>query len=240
MKRVTVGIEQAIWPFRILLGVTILLLTSWTALGGSYHFRKTIDESTGESIGVCRTDQSLPWLISVSTILGIATFSTIFVAWKTKDVDSAYAESSWIFSAITTQLQVLFVSIPVLIILNGQSSNARHLGISLVVFSFSMSISVLVMFPKFVAFYNNGGEQESRDGRRANQVPRGGRSGRNVVVTGTRSFPQSLESSDEEKLDSAIRDSGIFEEAPLRTTSWGNSIEEQPLPRAGSQQKLFS
>ena len=139
--------------FRILLGVTVLVLVIWTATGGLEYRRVEIDEETGESAGSCTGDNIVFWFATMVVVFGIATIMTTYIAWMTKDVDETYAESWWILTAICTQIQVMVVCIPTLFLLNGQSSSARHIGLTLMLFTASMSITGLVMTPKFYAAY---------------------------------------------------------------------------------------
>ena len=160
-RRAKVNVDQALWPIRILVGCTVVLLSVWTGLGGAEYSRVEIDDETGESIGNCTAENMFYWLLPFVSILGTATVMTGYIAWKTKDVASAFAESKWIMTAITTQMQVLIVAVPTLWLLNGQSTNARYIGVTLAVFTFSMSISGLVMVPKYFAFYNPNGVMDS-------------------------------------------------------------------------------
>jgi len=61
-------------------------------------------------------------------ILLAATVLTGWMAWKTKDIDAKFSESSWIFITIVLQFQVLVVGSPILIILEQQSAEATYVG----------------------------------------------------------------------------------------------------------------
>jgi len=159
-----------LWPFRLLLLVSLIILSLWTALEGAKYVRRELNAETGESAGICVSNHYVWWLVPAFLLLGTVTLLVIGVAWQTKDVDEAYAESSWIFTAISTQMQVIFVSIPVLIILGGGSTNARFMGIGLLVFSWAMSLVILVMIPKFVAFYGFGNHPNNNQGGTASTV----------------------------------------------------------------------
>ena len=129
------------------------MLSVWTALYGFEWERETLNEDTGESIAFCAGDSSSLYLVACLPVVVVPTVMAACMAWKTKDIDSAYSESSWIFTAIFSQLQIVFISIPVVVILKGHSTNGRHVGLCLMLFCYSMSLLCIIMFPKYVAYW---------------------------------------------------------------------------------------
>jgi hypothetical protein len=153
-RRTKVKIQTVLWPTAILFIVAIGVLATWTAISGLSWEREVLDAETGESIAFCSTNVSNGLLLGGCVpIMVLTTGLAIFMAWKTKDVDSAYAESAWIFTAILAQLQIIFISIPILVILVDVSTDARHIGFSLTIFCSSMSLLCIVMFPKYSAWW---------------------------------------------------------------------------------------
>lgn len=93
---------------------------------------------------------------------GLATY----MAWKTKDIDAAYSESGWIFTGILAQLQIIFLSIPILVILIDVSTDARHIGFCLMLFCYSTSLLSIIMFPKYLAWWRAlHPEEQAKDKR---------------------------------------------------------------------------
>ena len=90
----------------MLLVAATVILSVFTATGDFHWERIEIDDVTGESIGRCKGDHSLPFLLPVGIICLVSTVLTGIMAWKTSDVDSEYSESKYIFSLILLQLQV--------------------------------------------------------------------------------------------------------------------------------------
>jgi hypothetical protein len=115
--------------------------------------RVTLDEDCGESIGFCEGDRGSLWLIPCVPIMIIPTALATYMAWKTKDIDAAYSESAWIFTGIVAQLQIIFISIPILVILIDVSSDARYAGFCLMLFCYSTSLLCVIMFPKYMAWW---------------------------------------------------------------------------------------
>jgi len=83
------------------------------------------------------------------------------MAWKTRDVDEAYSESSWIFALIVLQLELIVLAFPVIAILRNLSSNGRYVGFVIVLWIFPMSTLVFIMLPKYLAFSRANKESRS-------------------------------------------------------------------------------
>lgn len=142
-------------PMFALILLAIVILMIWTIVDPSKWQREEIDEITGESIGQCSSD-SLTVFLPLLLVVGIIPpFLTCFMAWKTRDVDDMYSESSWIFTLVVVQIQVLLVGIPVAVILSDISTDGSYLGKTLVMFTIPMSMILLIMVPKIVRHYQD-------------------------------------------------------------------------------------
>jgi len=98
---------------------------------------------------------------------------TLLMAWKTKDVDSAYSESLWIFGLIAVQIEVLLVGAPVVAILRDVSMNGRYIGYVILLWTFPMSTLIMLMCPKMFAYYKSlrtGTAKRKRGARSDGQV----------------------------------------------------------------------
>lgn len=137
----------------LMVGAAVLLI-AWTATSPLHWERQTIDMVTGESIGQCQSDAMNIFVPLLGAVVVIPVFLTCLMSWKTKDVDSAYSESSWIFTLIIVQLQVIMVSLPVTIILRDVSTDGRYLGFSLLMWMFPMSSISLIIYPKIWAHFH--------------------------------------------------------------------------------------
>jgi hypothetical protein len=138
--------------------------------------RSEINEITGESIGMCESEQWAPFLAALATLMVIPSALTGIMAYMTKDVDEAYSESWWIFALILVQLEVAFIGVPVVIILRGVSTDGRYLGLIFMMWTFAISPLILIILPKVLAVY------KPRDDKKR---PRGSRE--HVKVTGLES-----------------------------------------------------
>lgn len=93
-----------------------------------------------------------------------ATLLAGWMAWKTKDVTEDLSETKWIFYAIFAQLQVWVVGIPVIVIVKDDySTDAAFLGSALVIFTFAVSVVLLIVGPRiFRTHFPEGFESTSR------------------------------------------------------------------------------
>jgi hypothetical protein len=180
-RRSKVSAQHVIWPTFLLLGIIIVLLAIWSALTGIAWKREIIDEESGESIGFCNFKNNTGLLLVPCVLLMlIPTIMVPIMAWLTKDVDSLYAESSWIFYGMFAQLQIIFISIPVIVILMNSTSTGRHVGMCLMLFGYSITLLGIVMLPKYFALWK--ARQELRFGKQIKKSTRGANNG--VKVSG--------------------------------------------------------
>jgi hypothetical protein len=186
-RRQRISVQQVLWPFAILGGAALLVLALWTGLDPLEWTRVEIDPWTGESIAYCQSPNTLAYAIPLGLLMFIPTVLTGVMAWKTKDVDSAYSDSYWIFTMILVQLELLVIGIPVVIILRTVSITGRYIGFVLLLWVFPMSTLALILLPKFLAYRRDvlGVEVSVRT--------RGSREA--VRVTGIPSDPRVLDSS---------------------------------------------
>ena len=97
-------------PMIALLVGTVIVLTAWTLHDPLFWDRNEINELTGESIAQCDSDSMQLYIALLGVVVAIPTVLTCVMAWKTKDVDESFTESSWIFTLILLQIQVMMLS----------------------------------------------------------------------------------------------------------------------------------
>ena len=107
-KRTRIKVQQVLWPSLLLIACAVVILSVWTASGDFGWERREVDDLSGESIGRCRGEKTLYYLVPVGIICVIPTLLTGLMAKKTRDVDDLYSESKWIFSLILVQIQVRY------------------------------------------------------------------------------------------------------------------------------------
>mmetsp|Transcript_5779 Transcript_5779/g.14431 ORF Transcript_5779/g.14431 Transcript_5779/m.14431 type:complete len:1212 (-) Transcript_5779:165-3800(-) len=163
-RRKTVGVKKVVWPVVVLLVTSVTVLATWTAIDPFHWERNPIDlsEPDGESYGQCTSPYQMVFIYILGAIMGSATVLTMIMAFKTKDIDRQFSESSWAFTTIVLQFQVLLVGIPILVIVQQQSAEATYMCRVMLIWTLSVSTVVLMfgpkliplLFPKFVARWN--------------------------------------------------------------------------------------
>lgn len=145
------------------------VMTFWTIFGSYQWERIEVDEESGESVGRCNSKENQLWLTFLSIFALIPTGLTIYMAWKTKDVDDAYSETWWIFALVMIQAQAVVLALPLVVILRDVSTNGRHVGFVMLLWIVSMSTVTLIMLPKVLAYYGiYGTNNTTRRGARSN------------------------------------------------------------------------
>eukprot|EP00525_Craspedostauros_australis_P013341 CAMPEP_0198114154 /NCGR_PEP_ID=MMETSP1442-20131203/5621_1 /TAXON_ID= /ORGANISM="Craspedostauros australis, Strain CCMP3328" /LENGTH=312 /DNA_ID=CAMNT_0043771399 /DNA_START=214 /DNA_END=1152 /DNA_ORIENTATION=- len=148
-------VRHVAWPVALLMFTALAILTAWTIVDPLQWQRTVLDQATGESIGGCDCAHAERFGIPLMIVMLIPVFLTGIMSWKTKDVDNAYSEAYWIFVLIFVQLEVILVSVPVFVVLEGQSTNGQYLGFVSMISVIAGSTLLLVMLPKFIAYYWN-------------------------------------------------------------------------------------
>jgi hypothetical protein len=196
-SRRKIDIKQVAWPFAALAFLTLVILSLWTALDSLSWTREELNEMTGESIGVCRSDEMAVFLGPIVVLMLIPTILTACMAWKTKDIDDAYSESRWIFMMIVLQIEVIFVAVPTITVLRDVSTDGKYIGFVFMLWSFPASALVFIILPKVVAHFR------AIRGNDLNRVPKRGDARGSVWVSGLAANSPQLSS------DSADRNSLI-------------------------------
>ena len=161
-RRKTIGVKKVVWPVLLMLVASIVVLTTWTVVEPYEWERAPIYEEEGESYGQCESPHHKIFISILGLIMGTAIVLTLIMAYKTKDIDRQFSESSWAFTTIVLQTEVLLVGIPILLIVQQQSAEATYICRVMLIWTLSVSTVVLMfgpkliplLFPKFVARWN--------------------------------------------------------------------------------------
>jgi len=174
-RKTKVEIRHVAWPLLALLVAAILILLLWTILSPLEWKRYPLDLMSGESVGKCSGNFAPAFPLFLICV--IPCIATCFMAYKAKDIEDTYAESKWIFVLVLVQIQMVISAAPTVVLLGREdvSSSARYLGLTIFIYSYSISALMLVMVPKMVAHYN------VVNGKNKISVVRGGGNNRGVV-----------------------------------------------------------
>ena len=148
-----VTVRSVMGPALIFFAVIAAILAAWAAVEGFEWNRVELDELTGESAGGCGGNNTAFWFTPIVFLMMIPITLTARMAWLTRDVDSVYSESHWIVIMIVSQVQLLLISIPLLLLVDGMNPNVRYVGQSSVFAVFSLTTMFLIFGPKLYEVY---------------------------------------------------------------------------------------
>ena len=149
-RRRQVKAHHVIAPAIALTLLAIIILAVWTAVDPWTWERETINDDTGETFGKCTSENITAYLVPLVVLMITATLLACAMAWKTRDVSSKYSETTSIFFAIIFQVEIWFVGIPILIIVDNVSADATYLGRVLIIWTFAVSMVATVVGSKML------------------------------------------------------------------------------------------
>lgn len=197
-RSIKVSEKDVMLPFAVLFTSNLILLTVWTIFYPLSWVR--IYTSPTDSYGTCQVqDNSTSWKIIVS-ILGILNGAALIAsnveAYKARNVDTDYGESSYIGLIMGSFLQIVMVGIPLYFLVD-DNPTAKFFVTSSMVFLMCMSVLLLLFIPK----WRNWRKKPTKE------------SG-NVVISGVsnNSRPRSAASELNSMVDPAYADA-LYEEA---------------------------
>mmetsp|Transcript_10403 Transcript_10403/g.28745 ORF Transcript_10403/g.28745 Transcript_10403/m.28745 type:complete len:819 (-) Transcript_10403:813-3269(-) len=158
-------LKQLVKPMITLIALTLILMALWTAISPLRWVRTTVNEVTGDSVGKCDSPYMGAFVIPLTVIATVPMIGTAFMAFKTRDVDEAFAESWWIFLMILCQLEAMLVAAPVAIILREQATGStRYIVFVLLLMIVPLSTLSFMFMPKVITWYrlNSSDRQPDR------------------------------------------------------------------------------
>ncbi|CAB9524750.1 acid type B receptor subunit 2 [Seminavis robusta] len=156
-RRVIVSSWDVAKPMFVVLAANVLVLSLWTALSPLQCETEVLAmDPFGrpiETTGFCTSDDSLAYWITLGVInLGPLVFSC-YEAYQARDISTEYSETDYIFKALIVMCLVGSIGIPILIIAHDNPS-AYFFVLSSITFVVCMSLLILILGPKVVAFYD--------------------------------------------------------------------------------------
>jgi hypothetical protein len=172
-RRRKVTIASVLWPAAAVFVVVIAILSAWTAVSGFEWVRVLEDPFTGATSAKCQGENSVAWFTPVVVLMMIPVGLTIAVTVKTSDIDEEYTETKYLFALILFQLQLVFITIPLFLLVEGMYSSIRYVVQSVAFFLFALSSPGFVLLPKIHRFYfppKEGSTRGSHQGVRVSGV----------------------------------------------------------------------
>lgn len=151
-KRMRVTARDVILPFLILLSLDLLILACWTALAPLHYVR--LDHSgTDEwnrvisTYGTCSGDGSLPYILMLGGVNLAALCIALFQAYQARSIQSEFAESAYIGTAMVIFLQASAIGFPILLLVQ-DDPQVFYLVTVMLIFVTSMAVLCLIFVPK--------------------------------------------------------------------------------------------
>ena len=174
-RSIKVSETDVMLPFAILFTCNLILMTLWTVLDPLVWTR--VETSPTESYGACKVEDryDVSWKVIVSFIAifnGAALIGANIEAYKARNVDTEYGESSYIGLIMGSFLQVVLVGLPLFFLVN-DNPTARFFLTSSMVFLMSISVLLLLFVPKWRTLRQRRTKQEgstSHDDGRPSRV----------------------------------------------------------------------
>ena len=149
----------------ILFAVAVIVLIAWTILDGEQWDRDIVNEVTGESYGKCSAKGPVSLIMVMMCIAFLQMILALVAAWRTRDVEDSFSESSWIFGLTFFNVQLWLILSPMLWVLTDVNTLGHYLCMTLLVWSFSMASVLMIMAPKVLAYLGlSGGEAVMKRG----------------------------------------------------------------------------
>jgi hypothetical protein len=151
-RSIKVSEKDVMLPFAVLFTCNMILMTLWTILDPLVWNR--IQTSPTESYGACVVGlkENASWKVIVcfiSVLNGAALIGANIEAYKARNVDTGYGESTFIGLIMGSFLQVVAVGLPLFFLVN-DNPTARFFLTSSMVFIMSMSVLLLLFVPKWL------------------------------------------------------------------------------------------
>jgi 7 transmembrane sweet-taste receptor of 3 GCPR len=245
-SRRKVEVKHVAGPMLALVLAALLILSLWTALDPLEWTRVEINEDTGESFGRCSQEHLKVFVPLLMIVVLIPTLLTLYMAWKTKDVDEAYSESKWIFALIILQLQIILFAVPIIALIRDVSTDGRYLGLVVIFWTFPMSTLALIILPKVRAHWvavHRPQPQKSKRGESVG-VKISGLAGSQAPLRPSESTPQSESQNEQYGIDkSSVNDHKLSQDLPVANSrvaleSVEEATSEQKAEEATEEQKV--
>ncbi|KAL3921905.1 MAG: hypothetical protein SGILL_002499 [Bacillariaceae sp.] len=150
-RSIKVSERDVMLPFAVLFTSNLILMTIWTILDPLVWIRS--NTSPTESYGACKIQEkdSASWkaIISLIAVLnGAALIGANLEAYRARNVDTEFGESSYIGLTMGSFLQVIAVGLPLFFLVNDNPTATFFLTSSMV-FLMCISVLLLLFIPKW-------------------------------------------------------------------------------------------
>lgn len=155
-RRVIVNIKDVANILILMMVVEVGILLSWQLVSPERWHRTVLRESEEgyalESVGRCTSDNSLYFKIALIVFHLLCLLYALVLCFRTKHLNSDYAETSYISLAVICMFQILVVAMPIYAMVE-EDSNIYYFVRASVVFLQNFTVIGLIFFPKMLRVY---------------------------------------------------------------------------------------
>ncbi|KAL9185610.1 hypothetical protein ACHAXT_003387 [Thalassiosira profunda] len=157
MRRVTIHPKDVAFIMGLLLSAAVAILLTWQLVAPLKWEREVtavneLGEAT-ESVGRCRSDGALPFLIVVAVFIFGCLIFALYLSYVTRNIPSDFNEGKWVTASILSIFQLLLLAVPVLVIVFNVSSDAYYFVRAAIVFLIGAAVTSFIFGPKLYALH---------------------------------------------------------------------------------------
>ena len=176
-SRRRINLSHIAVPSLVLVASALVILIIQVSIAPLEWVREVVDDLTGDSQGQCEssTDKFAFWVVPLACVVIAMMFLLGFAAYKTRDVDSAYSESSWIVVMMVTHIEVMLIGVPLIITFKSlDSKKDSYLIFVFLALVFPDSTLGFIFVPKMYALWLalTGQDKQRKRGQRSSQQVR--------------------------------------------------------------------
>jgi len=166
MRRVTVKVHDALWPFAILMAANCAIMVAWTLVDPLLWFRTEPDDAY-QSRGYCRAEGEsyILFLVLIVLVNAAALILANIQAFRARNITTEFSESLYVMMTMVSLLQALLIGVPLLVIVR-EKTDAKYFVSAGLIFVVTMATLGLMFAPKMYLVRHNarggGGGRESR------------------------------------------------------------------------------
>mmetsp|Transcript_9149 Transcript_9149/g.23182 ORF Transcript_9149/g.23182 Transcript_9149/m.23182 type:complete len:256 (+) Transcript_9149:2078-2845(+) len=152
-RRIKVSVKSTLVPIIVSVAVNIILLACMTAFDPfKYKLEPTSEDRFGRPNsfqGQCLPGDRLEFIVPLLVFNFFILMMAIFQAWRARNISTEFQETEHIYRALGGIILVLFIGIPVLILVRGETDTSVFV-VSAITFIFCLSILLNLFVPKMV------------------------------------------------------------------------------------------
>lgn len=175
LSKVTIQFADMLKPIILMLLIDGAILIAWaTDEEAKLLWVRTVTESDQygqpeSSVGMCSSLNPDKTMIYVSLILALHILTLVYgnvMCYKARNVGTAYSESKYVFMAMVSNMQILVLGIPILIMVAENPVTNYFIRTGIIFFN-DCGVMLLIFIPKFQLVYF-GTEEEANNATSAN------------------------------------------------------------------------